>query len=321
MADHRPAPSHASRKPAILILVWIAATWGLLFAPVKFALDSTPVAGFLLLRFLYALAFLVPLLCWQRRQRHPAQPARPADAGAWWYGVGAGVVLFLVYYLQTAGLVHTTSGKAGFITGLTVVFIPLIGAALQRERPAMAVWVSAALAMADLVWASMDTLQDGELARVGAADLLVLAAAFFNAVHIVLTAHSARRSGGPAFVTLQVCVSAALTYRLLPTGWAALLDYPLAVHLIAFGSGFYVIGVLLVIQTWAQGIVAPFTVGMIFNLEPLFAVAGGMLMLGEVTSGRQMLGFGIMLAAILWAQYQDKPGAGNSVAGAVPSPP
>lgn len=90
------------------------------------------------------------------------------------------------------------AGKAGFITGLTVVFIPLIGAALQRERPGMAVFASALLAMGGLAWASMDTLQGGELVRIGGADLLLLAAAFFNAAHIVLTAKGVRHSSGPA---------------------------------------------------------------------------------------------------------------------------
>lgn len=67
MAKLRPA----ARKSAVFILIWIAATWGLVFAPVKLALGSmpgaAPVAGFLLLRFLYALCFLIPLLCWQAR--------------------------------------------------------------------------------------------------------------------------------------------------------------------------------------------------------------------------------------------------------------
>ncbi|MFM9433872.1 drug/metabolite transporter (DMT)-like permease [Janthinobacterium sp. CG_23.3] len=314
MANPRPAPSDASRKLAVLILVWIAATWGLLFAPVKLAVSTTPVAGFLLLRFIYALCFLIPLVCWQRRQRPAVRRARSEVVAGWWYGLGAGVVLFLVYYLQTAGLAHTTSGKAGFITGLTVVFIPLVTAMVERERPGVAVFLSGLLAMAGLVWASMDTLQSGELVRIGAGDLLVLAAAFFNAIHIVANAKGAHRTSGPAFVTVQVCVSAALTWLLLPTGLAALLDYPLSVHLVAFGSGFYVIGLLLVIQTWAQRIVAPFTVGMIFNLEPLFAVAGGVLMLGEATSGQQMAGFAVMLAAILWAQYKDKPLAAHAAA-------
>lgn len=316
MTDPRTFPSAASRRLAVLILIWIAATWGLLFAPVKVAVSSTPVAGFLLLRFIYALCFLLPLLWWQRR-RQPAAPRARRDATAGWlYGLGVGVVLFLVYYLQTAGLAHTTSGKAGFITGLTVVFIPMVTAALDRQRPALAIFLSALLAMAGLVGASMDALRDGELVRVGRGDLLVLAAALFNAVHIVLMARGLRYVGGPAFVTVQVGVSAALTYLLLPTGLAALLDYPWPVHLVAFGSGFYVIGVLLVIQSWAQRIVAPFAVGMIFNLEPLFAVAGGVLMLGETTSGQQMLGFGVMLAAILWAQLKDKPAPASAAGSA-----
>ncbi|AIY44083.1 Permease of the drug/metabolite transporter (DMT) superfamily [Collimonas arenae] len=291
------------RNVAVFVLIWIAATWGLMFAPIKIAVGEIPVAGFLLLRLAYALCFLIPLVLWQRCKRPSSPISSNNDLTKWLYGIGAGVVLFLIYYLQTAGLVETTSGTAGFITGLTVVFIPLITSVLERKWPSPILCAIALLATIGLVIASVDSQKDTELFRIGKGEVLLFVGAFFNALHIVIMAEGVRRIKGPSFITIQVFICAMLAYFILPTDLTSILLYSPTIHAIAFFCGFYVIGLLLVIQTWAQRQVTPFVVGMLFNLEPLFAVAGGALILGEVTSRHQVLGFSIMLAAIMWAHF------------------
>src|ERR687897_2780986 len=146
--------------PALVALIVVTAVWGVTFVQVKDAVAIYPLFAFLAVRF--AIASLTLAV--------PAGPRlRTLGRSGWRAGVGLGLLLALGYALQTAGLERTTVSSTGFITGLYVVFTPLLGLLLFRTRVGRAVWLGVALAVAGL----------GLLSGVGAGDpardLLVLA--------------------------------------------------------------------------------------------------------------------------------------------------
>ena len=141
-------------------LVAVTAVWGLTFVQVKDAVELYPLFAFLAVRFLIASATLaVPA----------ARRLRTLDRPGWVAGGVLGLLLAAGYALQTAGLERTTVSSAGFITGLYVVFTPLLAVLIFRTRIALAVWVGVVLSAAGLA------LLTGVGAGDPAGDLLVLA--------------------------------------------------------------------------------------------------------------------------------------------------
>ena len=158
-------------RAATFALIGVTAVWGSTFPIMKDLIERVPVADFLAVRF--AIAALVLAVPAAGRLRSLGRPG-------WVAGVSLGLLLAAGYALQTAGLQRTTVSSAGFITGLYVVFTPLLALAVFRTRVGGAVWVGVALAVVGLAM----------LTGVGAGDpvgdLLVLLGSAAYSVQIVL---------------------------------------------------------------------------------------------------------------------------------------
>ncbi|HEX4929468.1 MAG TPA: EamA family transporter, partial [Gaiellaceae bacterium] len=127
--------------PALLALVAVTAVWGVTFVQVKDAVELYPLFAFLALRFAIAsIALAAPA----------AGRMRSLGRSGWLAGGSLGLLLALGYALQTAGLERTTVSSAGFITGLYVVFTPLLALLLFRTRLGRAVWLGVGLSVAGL---------------------------------------------------------------------------------------------------------------------------------------------------------------------------
>lgn len=169
-----PAPSDLSslpRRSGLLATAGLLATtavWGSTFLVVKDAIASVPVLDFLGLRFAVACAAMLVV--------RPRALARLGRSG-WRHGVLLGLVLAAGYAAQTFGL--ETASVSGFITGLFVVFTPLIGAVVLRRRVPSAVWVAVVLATVGLGLISLHGL------AIERGELLTVVGAFFFALHIV----------------------------------------------------------------------------------------------------------------------------------------
>ena len=175
--------------PALLALIAVTAVWGLTFVQVKDAVELYPLFAFLAVRFLIASVVL-------------AVPAggRMSALGrrGWVAGASLGLLLALGYALQTAGLERTTVSSAGFITGLYVVFTPLLGLLLFRTRVGRAVWLGVALAVAGLA------LLSGVGAGDPRGDLLVLAGSAAYSLQIALMERYAPRYDPLAFTQAEM---------------------------------------------------------------------------------------------------------------------
>ena len=277
------APRGRSRtRLAVLGLLGVTAAWGSTFYLIKDVVERVPVSDFLAVRFLLAAAAV-----WLIAPRCVAA-LTPTERRN-------GVLLGLVYggaqLLQTVGLQSTAASVSGFITGMYVVFTPLLGALLLRARIGRTVWFAVLLATAGLAVLSLRGLS------VGSGEALTLASAVLYAAHIVGLGlwTSARTALGLTVVQLLtitvVCGAAAAPGGVvLPQSggdWAALVYMALVAGALA-----------LVVQTWAQAHLDATRAAIIMTMEPVWAGLFAVLLGGERLGSRVLLGGAMVLAAM-----------------------
>jgi len=282
-----------------LAMVAVTAVWGSTFVLVRDAVAQVPPFTFIAYRFLAAALLLAAI----RPRLALGGPAAGDAPGLGGRGLGPlaagaviGVALFAGYGFQTVGLQYTTASSAGFITGLSVVLTPLLGALLLGQAPGRWPVTGACVAAVGLALLSLQRLE------VRRGDALVFACAVAFATHILLLGRYA-----PRLSTYRLAVVQLATAGLLALVWAGLagdLAVPasaqvwvaLAITSVAASAGAFLI------QTRAQREVSPTRTAVIFTMEPVFAGLFGFLLAGERLSGRGWLGAGLILAGMLTAE-------------------
>ena len=280
--------------PALLALVLVTAVWGVTFVQVKDAVELYPLFAFLAVRFAIASIVL-------------AAPAAGRMRGlgrrGWGAGAALGLLLALGYALQTAGLERTTVSSAGFITGLYVVFTPLLGLLLFRTRVGRAVWLGVALSVAGLAMLS------GVGAGDPAGDLLVLGGAAAYSLQIALMERYAPRYDPVAFTQAEMvaaflgfaAVALALGQVEVPRGWTVW-GALLVTGIFASALGFLV-------QTWAQRRTSATRTALAFAMEPVFAGIFGFWLAGDRLGALGWTGCAVIMAGIVIAE----PAAGRTL--------
>jgi drug/metabolite transporter (DMT)-like permease len=272
-------------RQAELALIGVTVVWGLTFSLVKKTLDGLSPFTFMAYRFW--LAFLVMLAL--------ASPAlRGFNRRVLAAGSILGVFLYGAYSFQTFGLRYTSAGNAGFITGLFVVFVPILSTLILKKRPGLLSLVSVGVAVVGLGFLS---LQPG--LRVNPGDLLVLACAFTYSLHIIFMDRYAREHDLALLTLVQMGVvaflqlSSALAFEdmALPRGWFAWTTIAVC--------GIFASSLAFFIQAWSQRHLSPVRTSVVLIMEPVFSVLFGMILLGETLSWRGWLGCGLMLAGML----------------------
>jgi len=215
-----------------------------------------------------------------------------------WGTALAGLVLFAAASLQQVGVVYTTAGKAGFITGLYVVMVPILGL-LRRQRAGLAVWGGALFAVGGLYLLSIS----GGFG-LGLGDGLVLASAFGWAVHVHVIGWLAGRArpARVAAVQFAICAALSLIVGLIAERivWAELLQARVPI----LYAGLLSTGVAYTLQVVGQRRIDPARAGIVLSLEGAFAVLGGWLILGETMGSRMLAGCGLMLVGMIASQIR-----------------
>ena len=284
----------------LLALVVVTAIWGYTFVPVQEAVAVFPLFGFLAIRFAISTAALAPF-AWRSLRLTPV-----AGIGA---GVSAGLLLATAYGLQTAGLELTTVSSTGFITGLYVVFTPLIALALFRTPVPLAAWGGVLLSLVGLL------LLSGIPGGSTAGNLLVLGNALAQAVQIALMERFAPRYDARALTFLQMAVSAVgftvIALALGDLSWpdTAQVWYALVVTGIFAGALGYLVA------TWVQSRTTAARAALVFTLEAPFAALFGVLLLAERLGWVGWLGCAVMLTGIVLAE----PAASSTLRRLVPA--
>ena len=302
-----------------LLLLLAAAIWGFAFVAQRLGMEHTGPLTFNGVRFALGAAALLPII-WRRRVGagrtsgavgglgavDPAgagassRDGKPRGGGSANRGLRRGLVLGLVLTggatLQQAGLVFTTAGKAGFITGLYVVLVPLLGLGLgQRTRGTT--WLGAVLAAGGLYLLSITGRLHMELG-----DILVLGGALFWAVHVLLIGRWAPDTDPVQLACLQFMVCSFLSligaFVLEDPSWGQLRG---ALWPILY-AGLLSTGVAYTLQVVAQRHAPPAHAAIILSLEAVFAALGGGVVLGERLTPRGAAGCALMLAGMILSQ-------------------
>ena len=205
-------------------------------------------------------------------------------------------MLFAAASLQQIGIVTTSAGKAGFITGLYVVLVPLLGL-FRGHRAGKWVWLGSVSAAAGLYFLSIA----GAL-RIEAGDALLLGSALGWAIHVHLVGWLAAcvRPVVVAVFQFTVCGLLSLGVALIrePIVWQSILSAGWAI----LYAGILSSGVAYTLQVVGQRRIAPASAGIILSMESVFAVVGGYLLLSESLSARALLGCALMLVGMILAQ-------------------
>lgn len=277
---------------ADLALVLVVAIWGATFVMVKDAVTGFPVFTFLAIRFTLATLTLLPFVRWEG--------ARPRGQTLWWQGALMGVALFAGYGLQTMGLRFTTPAKAGFITGLSVVLVPVGSAWFLRRPPSRFATMGVVMATVGLALLSLN-----EDLTVGLGDLLVLGCAVSFAAQVVLTGAYAPGQPAMRLALVQIATVAALS-------WLVALAFerpwpPVAGHVwfAAAFTGVFATSLAFAAQTSAQRFTSPTHTALVFSLEPVFAGVFSYLLIGELLTGRALIGSALILCGMLAAELGD----------------
>ena len=288
--------------PALGLLT-VTATWGSTFFLLKDVVERVPVTDFLAVRFAVA-AVAVWLLAPRSLARLSAAERRS--------GVLLGVVYGAAQVLQTVGLQSTPASVSGFVTGMYVVFTPLLGALLLRAHVGRVVWGAVGLATAGLAVLSLRGL------AVGPGEALTLVSAVLYAAHIVgLGLWSSGRNALGLTVVQLLTITVVCGVGALPGGlvlpqtsgdWGALLYMALVAGALA-----------LVVQTWAQAHLPATRAAIIMTMEPVFAGLFAVLLGGERLGPRVVVGGAMVLGAMylveLGPRRPDEPDTAREVGG------
>jgi drug/metabolite transporter (DMT)-like permease len=264
---------------AVLALIVAAFVYGATFVVIKSALADISPISYIAWRFLMGAAVLLLI-------------AFPRGRDIWAHGAVTGLALFGGYTLQTAGLALTSASNSALITGLYVVFTPLLGAFFRRRRPNGWVFGAALIAFVGIF-----LLTDTDGLTMSAGDLLTLGCAVVFALHILALAHWAPSHPVVPFTAVQLTVTAALAVPValivdgpawpVPEVWGALLITGLGVGVGAF-----------LLQVWAQTVIGPSTAAVILAAEPAFAVATAWVVLDERLDPAGWIGTALIVVAI-----------------------
>lgn len=279
-----------SRLQANGLLLLAAVIWGFSFVAQRVGMEHIGPFAFNTARFALGALVLLPIVL-RRGIKLPR-----ADKGFYRGFSLAGLFLFLGITFQQIGIVYTTAGKAGFITGLYVVFVPLLGLFL-RQKASWLIWLAVFLATTGMYFLCVKetlVLEQG--------DFFVLVGAFFWACHVHVVAWVSPRFDSYWLAMLQFAMvallSATCSFILETTTLSSLKQVALPI----LYTGILSVGVAFTIQIVAQKVALPSHVAIILSMEAAFAALGGWMILSETLSLRGLAGCALMFSGMLVSQ-------------------
>ena len=283
-----------------LLLLLTAVIWGVAFVAQRAGMEHVGPFTYNAVRFALGSVALLPLIAVRRgtasRRRTLASGTAARPIGALAAGLIAGAVLVFGASLQQVGLVYTTAGKAGFVTGLYVVLVPLSGL-LWRQKAGWSSWTGALLCVVGLFLLSVTSAFTVERG-----DLIVLAGSFFWAAHVQVVGWLSPRTDPVKLACVQFAVcslaSAAAALALEHPRLPSILD---AAVPILYG-GILSVGVAYTLQVVAQQHAPPSHAAILLSLESVFAALGGAVILGERLGTRETVGCALMFAGMIVSQ-------------------
>ena len=260
----------------------VAAIWGSAFLSMKGTLERLDVNSFLTWRFVIATLLLIAI-----------RPTvlKKIDLPFLKKGVILGLFLSSGYIFQSFGLTLTTVSNTGFITGLYVVFTPVVAAVILRKNITLVEWFAVLVATVGLALLSFNGV------KFGVGEFLVLISALLFAFHIVGLGEWSKGLDTYALTVIQLGTCAVVTFLAsFKSGFKAPPDSGVWWSIIY--TAIFATALAFIVQTWAQSFIAPSTVGVILAAEVVFAAAFGIWLLNEPVTLRIALGGLLVLASM-----------------------
>ncbi len=279
-----------------LILFLAASIWGTAFVAQRLGMDYVGPFTFNAARYLAGGLVLVPVILFRRQVLHVRafRPSRNLQAG-----IFCGLFLFAASSLQQAALLTTDVGKAGFLTAMYIILVPVFHFFMGRPS-GIRLWISVAIAAAGLYFLSVQGgfyLERGDL-------LLILCAGVFS-LHILCVDHFSPDTDPVIISSLQFFTAAALSLAFaLPLEEIGLPALAGAAWPILY-AGIFSCGVAYTCQIIGQKGADPSYASLILSLESVISVLSGFLILGQALTARELLGCGLMFLAILLVQLPE----------------
>lgn len=275
-------------------LLMVAAIWGATFVTVKNALvDITP---FYFNTFRFSLATLL-LMCISFKRINKINKSLLRA------GILIGFLLYAGYSFQTIGLMYTSASNAGFITGLSVIFVPIFVTIFTKKAPSLGVIIGSILATGGLALLTLD-----KSLQINPGDFLVLICAISFALHVIAVGKFTHMHDTLLLVTVQVATVS------LFSGISAVITEPRPsfftsqVWWALFITAFLATALAFILQNWMQRFTTPTRTAIILSTEPAFTALFAYLLLGEVMSNQDWWGsllvlLGMLSAELPWEKY------------------
>lgn len=281
-----------------LFLILATVIWGGAFTAQTVGMDHVGPFTFQALRCALASLFLFPLSRFTDGKEDFWK--KWTDKGLWKTGFLTGLALFFAAGLQQVGLQYTTAGKAGFLTAMYIVLVPILGL-FSGSRPGKNAWMAVATAVVGLY-----LLSGSRIDRISAGDGMLIGCAFFFAVQIRLIDRFGLGYDGVRLNCVQSLVCAVLSGLMVVLTEDVRLDSVLQCWLPLSYAGILSMGVAYSLQIFGQQLLEPTQASILMSLESVFALIFGWLLLKERLSPVELAGCGIMFCAVLLSQMPKK---------------
>lgn len=283
-----------NKIPGEALLLLTAIIWGSGFVAQRKAMEGMQPFAFVALRFFLGCLVLLPALIVSKKKESGEISLRERIMP----GLISGLFLFAGTSFQQIGIVTTSASKAGFLTSLYLVLVPVIGLLFGKKANRW-VWLGVALALLGVYFLSVDlqlTIQRG--------DIYIIIGALFWALQILALDHYSSKTNVLELAFGQFLVAAVLGL-VVSLVWesGAMVPNPAAWGPLLY-SGIVAVGIGFTMQVFGQSKVDPALASLILSLEAVFALLGGTFFLGERLSSREWLGCGLMLAAVILVQIK-----------------
>jgi len=281
------------------LMIIAAALWGFAFVAQKTGMDYLGPFMFSAIRFAVGASCLLLLLRWFGEHK--------LDRSGFISGLVMGVVLTFGAILQQIGIVETTAGKSGCITAIYILLVPIFLSFLGK-RLSLQIWPAALLVLFGLYLLSIKEGQGDELSSINRGDYWVLASSVFWAIHILLIEKAVKKHDALRLSIVQFFTCAVLSllgaFVFETVVWteivAGVRDGFVEVAYASIAS----VAIAYTLQVFAQRSVPSHHAALVLSLEAVFAVIGGVWLLGEELTARMLLGFGLMFTGIILAQWR-----------------
>lgn len=293
------------------MLLLTSVIWGSAFVAQRVGMDYVGPFTFGASRFILAALVLIPVMQLvdrneKKQRKQDREELLPEEAEnrrktLFKAGITCGTILFCGTTLQQFGLVFTTAGKAGFITALYIVLVPIFSLFI-KHRPGMKCWIGVAFGAAGLYLLCIT-----ESFSIAPGDLIVLVGAAFWALHLLVIDHFIPKISSAvklSFLQFSICAVYSLICAVIfeDISWKGIAACAVPILYAGILSG----GVGFTLQIFGQKHTNPTVASLILSMEAVFSAVFGFLLLNEVMTARETLGCILMFCAIIISQLPDK---------------